>query len=86
LDHIEPVKQVLTKFVLLDRIDDVTVRGGNQPDIHPQFLRSANPRKRTILQKSQQLACNGRLMSAISSRKIPPIGSCNPAAFCFNAR
>ena len=55
LHHIQPVKQILPKLVLANRVNDVPVRCGNQPYVHAQFLIPANACEAAVLQEAEQL-------------------------------
>src|SRR5439155_22145878 len=48
------MKQIFPKLIFANRIDDVTVGGGDQPHIYLQFLIAADPRERAVLEKTQK--------------------------------
>jgi len=86
LETVEPMKQVFAKLVGGDCLNDVAIGRGDEADVHAQFLRAAHARERAVFQNRSSLACKGRLMSAISSRKIvPPSASSTRPGFCRNA-
>ena len=49
------MKEVLAEVVLLNFLDDVSVGGGDEPDVDPPLLIAANPRKAAVFQKSEKL-------------------------------
>lgn len=49
------MEKILPKFPLLDRLDDVAVRGGDESDVDMQLLCAADAGEGAVLEKPQQL-------------------------------
>jgi hypothetical protein len=53
--HIETEKQILPELLSLDTLSEISVGGGNHPDINPNGSRTTNSLELSLLQDSEQL-------------------------------
>ena len=55
LNDIEAVEQIFAEIVLADGFDDVAVGGGDEADVHVQFIVAADAGEGAVFQKAEQL-------------------------------
>ena len=60
VEHLQPVEQILAKITALDRLPQIAVGRGNDPDVGLQQPRPAEPLKLPLLQDAQELRLRRR--------------------------
>ena len=79
--HAQPVIQVFTELPLLHELFQIPACSGNQPDIRLDLLIAADPRKRTLLNKTQQFELYPLAQAAdLVKKQRPPVCGFRTAA------
>src|SRR5262249_30047565 len=73
LDDIQTIEQIFPKLVLLHHRDEVSVSGGDQPDVGFEIAGPSNPLKLSFLKHSQQfhLHCGGNVSDLVEEQRAP---------------